>query len=169
MQVIVHPPRPLPPPAGGAVGAGDTGSDDDGGRDSSGSGRSAEGGGVFEGLVEVAARQATVLGGLKGEAAANATTLVVARPPLAEDFGEFLEVVEAVDDFIDDSGLRGTVQVGQARRLNTACWCRQASLLLNFFCLVGMGWFSGLAFLPLFYFCHQIGVRFSPRVVQLHI
>ncbi|CAM9508161.1 unnamed protein product, partial [Hapterophycus canaliculatus] len=39
----------------------------------------------------------------------NATTLVVARPPVAEDFDEFLEVVDAVDDFLDRAGLRGTL------------------------------------------------------------
>lgn len=103
MQVIVHPPlRPPPLPAGAA---------DDRERASSGSSRGEDGGGLLEGLVEVAARQATALGGLVGEAAVNATTLVVARPPVAEDFEEFLGVVEAVDDFLDDSGLRGTVQV----------------------------------------------------------
>ncbi|CAM9393112.1 unnamed protein product [Scytosiphon promiscuus] len=65
----------------------------------------------FEGLVEAAARQAGALAALRGEAAANATTLVVARPPLAQDFDEFLEVVDAVDEFLDDAGLRGTVQL----------------------------------------------------------
>lgn len=67
---------------------------------------------ALEGLVDFAAEQATALGKLTGEAAVNATTLVVARPPVAENFEEFLEVVGAVDNFIDDSGLRGTVQVG---------------------------------------------------------
>ncbi|CAN0470104.1 unnamed protein product, partial [Laminaria digitata] len=61
--------------------------------------------------VEAAAAQAEALGALEGRAAGNATTLVVARPPLAADFDEFLSVAEAVDDFIDDSGLRGTVQL----------------------------------------------------------
>ena len=68
----------------------------------------------MRGLVEAAAVQAESLGALEGRAARNATTLVVARPPLAAEFGEFLAVAEAVDDFIDDSGLRGTVQVRRA-------------------------------------------------------
>lgn len=68
-------------------------------------------GGGLESLVEVAAMQAVMLGALEGEAALNATTLVVARPPLALKFGDFLAAAEAVDDFIDDAGLRGIVQV----------------------------------------------------------
>ena len=66
---------------------------------------------ALQGLVVAAAMQAEALGSLEGQAARNATTLVVARPPLAADFEEFLAVAEAVNDFIDDSGLRGTVQV----------------------------------------------------------
>lgn len=117
MQVVVHPPRPPLPPAGTtAAGSGDAGE-----RHFGGSGLGEEGDGLLEGLVEFAARQAMALGGLEGEAAVNATTLVVARPPVAEDFEEFLGAVEAVDDFLDDSGLRGTVQVRKGRP-DTAWW-----------------------------------------------
>ena len=92
---------------GGGVGVGDGG----------GGGRAGRERGLYssekelQGLVEAAAVQAEELGALEGRAAGNATTLVVARPPLAAEFGEFLAVAEAVDDFIDDSGLRGVVQV----------------------------------------------------------
>lgn len=117
MQVTVYPLRPPPSSAGAAAaGTSDIASDHDG-RNSIGENHSDEGGYLLEGLVEVAARQATVLGSLEGEAAVNATTLVVARPPVAEDFDEFLGAVEAVDDFLDDSGLRGTVQVRGKVRL----------------------------------------------------
>eukprot|EP00752_Nemacystus_decipiens_P015563 g13886.t1 len=112
MQVIVHPPRPLPLPAGAAAACGTSKTlGDDREQDFSGSGGGDEGSGLLEGLVKVATRQATVLGGLEGDAAVNATTLVVARPPVAEDFEEFLGAAAAVDDFLDDSGLRGTVQL----------------------------------------------------------
>ena len=128
MQVIVYPP-PRPPLAAGATAAaaatGDTAktAGDDGGRDPSGHDGDEDGSSVLGGLVEVAAREATKLGRLEGEAAVNATTLVVARPPLAEEFEEFLGVVEAVDDFIDDSGLRGTVQVRKQRGASCVCVC----------------------------------------------
>ncbi len=85
MRVLVHPPAP-------------------------GSGSAGGGGGSLDGLARAAALEATALGELRGEAAANATTLLVARPPVAEDFGEFLEVVETVETFLDDAGLRGAVQ-----------------------------------------------------------
>lgn len=55
--------------------------------------------------------EAINLGGLRGPAAANATTLVVARPPLAMDFNDFLTIAEHIDDFIKEEGLRGVVQV----------------------------------------------------------
>lgn len=120
MQVIAYPPQPRPPPPPtGAASAGASDSEtvsDNGGRYFGGNAGTEEGNGLLEGLVEVAARQATALGGLEGDAAVNATTLVVARPPVAEDFEEFLGVVEAVDDFLDDSGLRGTVQVREATK-----------------------------------------------------
>lgn len=84
----------------------------------------------FDGLVEVAARQAEALAALRGDAAANATTLIVARPPLAEEFDDFLEVVDAVDDFLDDSGLRGTVQVRRPQSSLSLCsrWCLRLTL-----------------------------------------
>lgn len=67
---------------------------------------------MLQGLIETAAAQALALGALQGAAAVNATTLVVARPPLLmDDFSGFLEVVQAVDNFIDEAGLRGIVQV----------------------------------------------------------
>lgn len=85
----------------------------------------------FDGLVEMAARQAGALAALRGEAAANATTLVVARPPLAQDFEDFLDVVDAVDDFLDDAGLRGTVQVREGFALWCWCWCWYWSVFLD--------------------------------------
>eukprot|EP00903_Cladosiphon_okamuranus_P017308 g15947.t1 len=114
MQVIVHPPL-HPSLAAGAAAAGTIDIEntvgDDRGQDYSGTCGDEGGHRGFEGLVEVAAREAAKLGGLEGEAAVNATTLVVARPPLVEDFDEFLRVMEAVDDFLDGSGLRGAVQL----------------------------------------------------------
>lgn len=71
--------------------------------------------GSHEGLVAAAAEQAQVLAALGEDGnvgdGRNATTLIAVRPPLASNFEEFLAVVEAVDDFIDAAGLRGTVQV----------------------------------------------------------
>lgn len=71
--------------------------------------------GLHEGLVAAAAEQAQVLAALgedgNAEDGKNATTLIAVRPPLASNFEEFLAVAEAVDDFIDAVGLRGTVQV----------------------------------------------------------
>lgn len=143
MQVIVHPSL-RPPLAGGAAAAGtidtEKNVDDDGGGGSSGNGGGGEDGGwVLEGLVEVAAREAVKLGGLEGEAAVNATTLVVARPPLTEEFGEFLGVVEAVNDFLDVSGLRGVVQVrkGGASLTPSCCPSRGGFVLV-------VDFFSGL-------------------------
>ncbi|CAM9161395.1 unnamed protein product [Ectocarpus fasciculatus] len=104
MRVVVHPAQPRPQATtgvGGGVGM-------DSGTSSSSSSDAA---GLLEGFVEVAAREAVALSALGGEAAANATTLVVARPPLARDFEEFLTVAGAVDELIDESDLRGKVQL----------------------------------------------------------
>lgn len=62
-------------------------------------------------MVATAVAEAAALANLQGPAAANATTLVIARPPLALAFDDFLAVAEAVNEFLDSQGLRGTVQV----------------------------------------------------------
>lgn len=134
MRVIAHPPQPLPIPAGAAAAVTSDAVSDIRARGSSGGGHSGEGDRLLESLVEVAAQEAMTLGGLEGEAAVNATTLVVARPPAAEDFEEFLEVVGAVDDFLENSGLRGTVQVGRGPTgiyLSVGFGCRFCWLFLS--------------------------------------
>ncbi|CAM9428709.1 unnamed protein product [Ectocarpus sp. 13 AM-2016] len=109
LRVLVHPAQ-QPPPAATDHQERLPGSDVAGGvsRDSGSSSDAAD---LLEGFVKVAAREAVTLNALGGEAAANATTLVVARPPLAQGFQEFLSVAGAVDEFIDESGLRGKVQL----------------------------------------------------------
>lgn len=62
-------------------------------------------------LLITTAAEAAALGSLEGAAAANATTLIVVHPSVELDFVAFLSVAEAVDDFLDIGGLRGTVQV----------------------------------------------------------
>lgn len=42
---------------------------------------------------------------------ANATTLVVCRPPLLQDFEEFNAMIGEVDDLVDDCGFSGLLQV----------------------------------------------------------
>lgn len=124
MRVLVHPPAPPPGDIGSAGAGGEacsSSSPPDGkmtetrragkkGGGGGGGGGDEGGGESLDSLARAAAREATALGELGGEAAANATTLLVARPPVAEDFGEFLDVVGAVEKFLDDAGLRGTVQ-----------------------------------------------------------
>ncbi|CAM9576433.1 unnamed protein product [Ectocarpus sp. 12 AP-2014] len=109
LRVLVHPAQ-QPLPAATDYLERPPGSDVTGGvsRDSGASSDEAD---LLEGLVEVATGEAVALGALGGEAASNATTLVVARPPLAQGFDEFLSVAGAVDEFIDESGLRGKVQL----------------------------------------------------------
>lgn len=107
--MLVHPAQPLPQAAtddhdrlpGSDVGGGVARY----------SGTGSDAADVLEGFVEMATREAVALSSLRGDAAANATTLVVARPPLAQDFEEFLSMAGAVDEFIDESGFRGKVQV----------------------------------------------------------
>ncbi|CAM9429214.1 unnamed protein product [Discosporangium mesarthrocarpum] len=55
--------------------------------------------------------EAHSLSALRGEAVRNATTLVIARPPLVQDFRDFLDAAEIVDEMIDEEGLRGSVQL----------------------------------------------------------
>ncbi|CBN74358.1 conserved unknown protein [Ectocarpus siliculosus] len=109
LRVLVHPAQ-QPLPAATDYQERLPGSDVGGGV-SKDSGASSDAADLLEGLVEVATGEAVALSALGGEAAANATTLVVARPPLAQGFEEFLSVAGAVDEFIDESGLRGKVQL----------------------------------------------------------
>ena len=116
MRVLVYPP---------AVGEGPLGFPTDAG-DCDGSGR--KGTNVelprwsLQELVATTAKEARALAALDEDdnvatgsrttaTATTTTTLVVVRPPLATEFSEFLAVAEAIDEFIDDAGLRGTVQV----------------------------------------------------------
>ncbi|CAM9101832.1 unnamed protein product [Choristocarpus tenellus] len=62
-------------------------------------------------FVSAALGEASSLATLTGEAAGNATTLVVARPPLLEDFNAYLNAAGLLDDLIDQEGLRGIVQL----------------------------------------------------------
>lgn len=81
-----------------------------------------------KGLVETAASEAKRLAELRGPEAVNATTLLVTRPPLMQDSQDFLDMVDAVNDAVDQDKLLGTVQVGRAIDYPLLCMSMKSRL-----------------------------------------
>ncbi|KAG5180937.1 hypothetical protein JKP88DRAFT_222644 [Tribonema minus] len=64
-----------------------------------------------EGLLNDIAGELKLLAEATPDPEHGATTMVVARPPLLDDFDDYNDMAGIVNDVIDDLGLRGVVQL----------------------------------------------------------